>query len=216
MRYLRLAETDRLESLRKAVEVVRSGGIVLYPTDTIYGLGCDPFSARAVKRLTELKRRVDARAYLVLVREPGDAAGLASRIPEQFYFISQRIWPGPITMIFDKDALEEPFLGSDSIGIRCPRWSFLREFLWLLGAPLISTSANLSGNAPIRDPVEASQHFADGIDLFLDFGMLPHDRPSTILDIRTDPPRIVREGAMLQRVKDAILEWQALKEVPGE
>ncbi|MBI3941349.1 MAG: threonylcarbamoyl-AMP synthase [Acidobacteria bacterium] len=211
MKRLRLSETDRMEALREAAAVVHSGGILLYPTDTIYGLGCDPFLESAVKRLSEIKRRKDSQVYLVLIRDPMDATRLVSKVPQPFSFLGRRLWPGPITMIFEKDPGAPPFPGSDSIGIRCPRWTFLRDFLRITDAPLISTSANLSGETPILDPDEAYRQFAGQVDLFLDFGKLPHNRPSTILDIRADPPQVLREGAMLQRVRDAIIEWQAQK-----
>lgn len=211
MKHLRLAEIERIEALRQAVATVRRGGIVLYPTDTIYGLGCDPFCDRAVKKLTHLKRRLDSQPYLVLVYRPEAVTQLASRVPGLFAFFSERLWPGPITMIFEKERNKKPFVGNDSIGIRCPRWSFLRDFLRMLGAPLISTSVNRSGETPIRDPEDAARQFSEGIDLFLDFGKLLHNHPSTIVDLRYDPPRILREGAMLQRVQDAIREWQVVQ-----
>ena len=215
MKRVRLAETDRVEALRDAAQVVRRGGIVLYPTDTIYGLGCDPFSEAAVQRLTALKKRSDTRLFLVLVRHPELVTELVSNLPDTFRFLAERVWPGPITMIFEKERNRGPFPGSDSIGIRCPRWSFLREFLRMLDGPLISTSANVTGETPIGDPEQAWRQFSSGIELFLDFGKLLHDRPSTIVDIRCDPPRILREGAMLQRVLDAISEWQNRRQLSG-
>lgn len=215
MKRLRLSEIDRFDALRQAAEVIHADGVVLYPTDTIYGLGCDPFSAAAVKRLSELKRRQDSKLYLVLVRDPMDVARLVSAVPSSFLFLARRLWPGPITMIFEKAPDAGPFPGADSIGIRCPRWSFLRDFLQILGSPLISTSANISGENPIRDPEEACRQFSTGLDLFLDFGKLPHDSPSTVLDLRNNAHTIVREGAMLQRVLDAIDDWKAMEQTPG-
>jgi L-threonylcarbamoyladenylate synthase len=213
MKRIRLAETDRAEALQSAVQVIRGGGIVLYPTDTVYGLGCDPFSEAAVKRLSAVKKRPDTKLFLILVLNGNEARPLASSVPDSFGFLAERVWPGPITMIFEKNRDAEPFPGSDSIGIRCPRWHFLRDFLRLLGSPLISTSANRAGEAPIGDPEQAWQQFSEVIDLFLDFGKLPQDRPSTLVDLRYDPPKILREGAMLHRAQDAIEEWRRLTQI---
>lgn len=210
MKHLLLAGMERAEAFSQAAEVIRSGGIVLHPTDTIYGLGCDPFCEAAVRRLSELKRRRDPRAYLVLVESPGSVAELAESIPGSFCFLSARLWPGPVTMIFDKDPAKPPFIGDASIGIRCPRSDFLRDFLRLLGGPLVSTSANLSGQEPIQDPEKASRQFEQGVDLLLDAGLLPDSPPSTVVDLRRDPPQILRPGAMLQEVQEAIRQWETL------
>ncbi|MBI2822324.1 MAG: threonylcarbamoyl-AMP synthase [Acidobacteria bacterium] len=211
MKHLHLAGRGRGEALAQAVKVIRSGGIVLYPTDTVYGLGCDPFCDTAVRRLSELKQRRNRRPYLVLVESAGSVAELAGSIPESFYFLSGLLWPGPITMIFEKDPAEPPFAGDDSIGIRCPRCDFLREFLRLLCGPLVSTSANLSGEEPVQDPEESSRQFAQGVDLFLDAGRLPDSPPSTVVDLRHDPPQILRQGAMLKDVQGAIRQWEQKK-----
>ncbi len=208
MKRLSLAEAGRKEALAQGVNVIRAGGILLYPTDTVYGLGCDPLSARALEKLTKLKRRPVRRYYLVLIDRPGAVSGLVSELPESFSFFSHRLWPGPVSMIFPKEKGKAPFPENDSIGIRCPHWSFLRDFLELLEGPLISTSVNRSGEDPITDPDEAGRQFRLGVDLFLDFGKLPNTRPSTILDLRPDPPVILREGAMLRRVQDAIRDWK--------
>jgi L-threonylcarbamoyladenylate synthase len=211
MKRLDLGEVGRKEAFWEAAKTIRSGGIVLYPTDTVYGLGCDPFSDQAIGQLTELKGRPPAHPYLVLVANTGAISKLVSKLPPSFDFFTKRLWPGPVTMIFDKHRNKRPFPESDSIGIRCPHWSFLREFLETLQTPIISTSANRSGKPPIRDPDEAVAQFKKGVDLILDLGKLPDRRPSTILDIRSDPPEILREGAMLQRVQNALREWRDMK-----
>src|SRR3989442_7608742 len=129
MKRLSLADAGRNEALAQVVSVIRAGGIVLYPTDTVYGLGCHPYSTEALQRLTKLKQRPLGHAYLVLIDRPGGLSDLVSEIPSSFSFFSQRLWPGPVSMIFSKEKGKAPFSENDSIGIRVPHWSFLRDFL---------------------------------------------------------------------------------------
>ncbi len=122
---------------------------MLYPADTIYGLGCDACNEEAVRRLVEIKGRSEEKGLLVLLPSLAEVRAFVEEIPEQGLQLLEQCWPGPLTVLLRPAAtLPELLTGSDcKIGIRCPRGPFLQSWLSRLGRPLVSTSANRSGEA---------------------------------------------------------------------
>lgn len=175
--------------------MIRGGGVVLYPSDTIYGLGCDPFRAEAVERIFRIKGRPEEKGVLVLIPDESYLKSFCRKIPRDAAKLMRRFWPGPVTFLFPaRSDLPELLKGrGDKIGLRLPLSRFLREWMGQIPGPLVSTSANLSGHPPPEDPAEIKQLFHDQVDLILEAGRLA-GKPSSVVDLTVDPPRLVRAG----------------------
>jgi L-threonylcarbamoyladenylate synthase len=179
-------------------EVIRAGGVIAYPTETFYGLGVDPKSPVAVRRLFEIKGRQPDQPILLLIQSTEDVTHWASHVTPTAEQLMKRFWPGPLTLVFParEEVLPELTAGSGTIGLRMPGSELTRMLLGFLGAALTGTSANRSGGPSLRTAREVAAELGDLIDLVLDAGMTPGGKPSTVVDVTVDPPRVVREGAI--------------------
>jgi L-threonylcarbamoyladenylate synthase len=195
-------KVDRLHPdpsvLSRAAEVVRDGGIIVYPTETVYGIGSGAFQAGAIKRLHALKRRNEPKPLILLVGHSEEIPPLVREIPAPARVLMETFWPGPVTLLFSAapGLPEELTQGRGTIGIRIPSSDLCLRLLALCGVPLTSTSANLAGEAPLRSIGEMISLFPAGVDLYLDAGELPPSRSSTVVDVSRGTPSIVREGAI--------------------
>jgi L-threonylcarbamoyladenylate synthase len=182
--------------------VIFSGGVIAYPTDTFYGLGADPKNPAAVKKLFSLKGRLADRPILLLVPDLAAVQDWAAEITPQAEGLMKKFWPGPLTLVFTakKGVLPELTAGTGTIGLRIPGNALTRQLLAYLGAALTGTSANVSGGPDARTAEEVEAAFAGKVDLILDIGSLAGGKPSTVLDVRSDKPKVVREGAIPSEV----------------
>ncbi len=183
----------------RIADVVRSGGTILYPTDTIYGLGCDAFNAGAVERIMEIKRRPVNSPMLILVDSRAMVKRFARTISPLAGRLMERFWPGPLTLIFDAapEGLSPHVVSADGgVAIRLPDHLLCREVIRLAASPLVSTSANLSGGPVIGDLDELRRLFLQEVDLFIDAGPLRSPAPSSVVDTREGKAKIVREGSI--------------------
>jgi L-threonylcarbamoyladenylate synthase len=179
-------------------EVISSGGVIAYPTDTFYGLGADPKNPAAVKKLFSLKGRLADRPILVLIPDQAAVKDWAAEITPQAEDLMRKFWPGPLTLVFTakKGVLPELTAGMGTIGLRIPGNELTRQLLAYLGAALTGTSANVSGGPDPRTAEEVEASFAGKVDLILDSGSTAGGKPSTIVDVRFQMPKIIREGAI--------------------
>lgn len=184
--------------IEEACQVLAGGGLVAFPTDTLYALGADALEERAVERVFLAKGREPEKPITVLIADLEMAASLVEEIPPIARKLSARFWPGPLTLIL-KARSELPSTltaGTGRIGIRVPGLPLARVLIQGTGRPLTGTSANLSGG---KDPCEAQDVLRDlegRIELILDGGPVPLGIPSTILDLVAEPPSLIREGAI--------------------
>lgn len=179
-------------------EVVNSGGVIAYPTDTFYGLGADPGNPGAVKRLFEIKGRRRDQPILLLIAEPADASWWAAEISGAAAGLMDRYWPGPLTLVFSakKGVLPELTAGTGTIGLRVPGSILARDLIRFIGHALTGTSANFSGRPNLRTAKEAAEEVGGLVDLILDGGETTGGAASTVLDVTASVPRIIREGAI--------------------
>ena len=181
----------------RAAMILRRGGIVAYPTDTLYGLAVDPRSPEAVEKLFRVKER-DPRHPIPLIA--GDLAQVA--VAAIMTPIAQRLaevfWPGPLSVVLPSTPVIAPLVKSldDSVAIRIPASETARALAHAFGFPITSTSANLSGEPAMADPIEVALTLDYRIDFLLDRGMAPGGAPSTIVDARGPAARLVRPGAV--------------------
>jgi L-threonylcarbamoyladenylate synthase len=192
------AQQPAAGALAEAVAILRAGGVVAMPTDTLYGLAADPFSSKAVARVFAVKGRAAERAMPLvaadvdqIVSQIGPLSAIARRLASTY-------WPGPLTLLVARPpALPADVAGGrDEIGVRVPAHAVTRELCRACGRVLTATSANLSGEPPSNDPDEIERTLGDGVDLLIDAGRTPGGAPSTIVDVTGKDVRLVRPGAI--------------------
>jgi L-threonylcarbamoyladenylate synthase len=191
--------------------VLRKGGVVAYPTDTFYGLGASCFSKRAIRRIYRLKKRERAKPLSILVSDLGMVRSLAAEIPSLFWELAEEFWPGPLTLILKASSrLPEEILGpQDSVGIRLPALPWLRGLIGKTALPITGTSANISGEKEIEDPEEVISSFSGKVDLIVDGGRTEGGLPSTVVDLSSPKPVILREGAVPRSILEEYLQVQS-------
>jgi L-threonylcarbamoyladenylate synthase len=184
--------------LLRAAELLRGGGLVVYPTETFYGLGCDPRDPVAVDRLVRAKGRDPRRALPLLVGRLEQLAGVVARFDDPFAEIADRFWPGPLTLVLPAaPGLAAPVTAAgETVAVRWTSSPAARRLLESFGAALVGTSANLTGEVPCREAGEARRVLGARVDLVLDGGPAPGGLPSTLLDLSVTPPRLLREGVV--------------------
>lgn len=194
---------------RRARELLVSGGLVAFPTDTYYALGAAAFDAAAVARVFAGKRRPPTDALPVLVADREQWRSVVAELPDIALRLADRFWPGGLTIVCRRAPHLPPALtgGGETIGVRQPNLPAALGLCRAAGQAVTGTSANTHG---MPAPVTASQvalDLAEAVDLILDGGRCPIARPSTVIDVTRTPPAIVRAGA---------IDVDALREVLGE
>ncbi|MFC1890377.1 L-threonylcarbamoyladenylate synthase [Thermodesulfobacteriota bacterium] len=184
--------------LTEAVDLLRDGGIVAYPTETLYGLGVDAADAAAVRRLRALKGRDEDKPILVLVDGLTMLEEIAGPVPDAAKRCVARFWPGPLSVVLRANRRLPPELtaGTGTIGARISSHPVARLLPALLGSPLTSTSANPSGSPGATSANAVAEAFGSRIGLILDAGAALSQTPSTVIDFSSTEPRILREGAV--------------------
>ena len=175
--------------------VLDQGGVIGYPTDTAYGLGADPFNVSAVERIFRVKERPETKPVLLLV----NSISMVERIAQPsdvFRTVAERYWPGPLTLVLPAQPVVSGLVtaGTGTIGVRWPVAPFAMRLIEARQCPLTGTSANKSGSPSPVTADEVSEQLGETIDLLVDGGELPFRSGSTLLDISSDPPVLLREG----------------------
>ncbi len=180
--------------IEKAVHVLNDGGLIIYPTDTVYGLGCDLFNRRAVERIYQIKGFSKKSRLSFICPDLKDIAKYA-HVSTPAYKVMRRLLPGPYTFILEATRAVPKILTEkrSTVGIRVPQNAVCHALLQSLGRPIISTSAALQGQGYLSDPDEIEETFRHTVDLFLDCDVGGVE-PSTIIDLTQDEPVILRRG----------------------
>ena len=194
-----LGDDNRGEVLARILPELRRGGVLILPTDTIYGLSCRWDSEKARARIQAIKGPGRLALFVALVSGPEMAFEYAERPGELGLKIIQEQWPGPVTVVLRArgDRTPQVCCGPDgTVAFRWPRHAFLQDLVRDLGVPLVSTSANRTGERAASDAEEAWNLFGAGVDLFVDSGPLP-GLPSSLIDLTGERPHLLRLGASL-------------------
>ncbi len=181
--------------------MIRAGGVIVYPTDTLYGLGADPKNPGAVRKLFSIKGRPAGQPILLLIKDPGEVRDWASEITPAAEVLMKKFWPGPLTLVFKArpEVMAELTGGTGTIGLRVPGNALTRKLLAALGAALTGTSANISSRQGPRTAQEAAGELGGRVDLVLDGGRTEGGNPSTVVDVSADELKVIREGAIPSR-----------------
>ena len=198
------------EAIVEAAKVMLNGGVIVFPTDTVYGLGCDATKEAAVKKIFQIKKRGERRPLSVIVRDLAMAKKVAI-IDKRLERALNIVWPGAITaVLLRKFKLPEILsAGQRTIGLRVPDYKLTHLLSENMGRPYVATSANLSGEAPTTKIAEVLKYFEKNVykpDLILDAGDLKFSEPSTVLDLTGEKPKIVRVGPVNKKKLLEILE----------
>jgi L-threonylcarbamoyladenylate synthase len=182
-----------LEGLVLASDIVASGGLLCYPTDTVYGLGCDPLNPTAVGKAIAAKGK-GSKPMPVLVNTTSDAKRLTD-FSESAQRLADRFWPGPLTMVLSAKSLVPSVLAPQrTLGVRSPKHAVCRQLLRICSGHLVGTSANLTGKPPATTALEAEDQLGDRVDIILDAGKSPLGVASTVVNLTKRRLTIVREG----------------------
>jgi len=225
----------RLEThlIKKAANVIRRGGLVVFPTETFYGLGANAFDPRAVRKIFRAKGRPENKALIILIGEKVDLRLVARDIPKVAYRLIEKFWPGPLTLIFKKkkNIPKEVTAGGNTVAVRLSSHPVAQALVRAAGVPITAPSANLSGRPPHRTITGVVKELGrcKEIGLFLDAGKTPLGKPgsensigslkanktldrvsttrkpSTLLDLTKNPPRILREGGITKKQLEKVI-----------
>jgi L-threonylcarbamoyladenylate synthase len=186
------------DALQEAAKWIRTGGVVALPTDTLYGLAADPFSAGAVARVFAAKGRTDDRALPLIAADAEQIAARLGPLPPEGERLAGKFWPGPLTLLVAAPLSLAPGVtaGTGRVGVRVPAHDIARAVCRAADRPLTATSANRSGEPPTSVPDDVERMLGDHLDLLIDAGPTPGGSPSTIVDVTGPVPQLVRAGAV--------------------
>ena len=195
------------EDMATAAALLRQGALVAFPTDTVYGVGTTPWSAEAIARLFAVKGRSAEKAIPVLLADAADLAQVAAQVPAAAAALMDRFWPGPLTIVVPKaPGLPANISHNDGIAVRMPDHTTARALIRAAGGAVATTSANRSGAPAARSAEEALATFDGQVAAVVDGGMTPLAQASTIVDCRTTPAQILRQGPLeLAALQQALL-----------
>jgi len=189
--------------------ILKKGGVIAFPTDTVYGLGADAFNACAVERIYEIKGRPRVRQFPLLIAEMESLSVLSSEIPEMARYLTARFWPGGLTIVLPRAASLPAHLGTGpGIAVRIPDHPVCHALIRGLGRPVIGTSANISGHGPALTAAEVRNQLEGKIDFIIDGGTCPGGQESTVVEITQEVPVILRQGIIpAQEIDRAYQEY---------
>jgi L-threonylcarbamoyladenylate synthase len=189
-----LLSTKSKNSISHAVDILEHGGVVAFPTDTVYGLGAQAFVAQSIDRLYSIKGREHTKAIAVLIANIDQLDQIVSESNESIRRLARRYWPGSLTMVLQRNPnLPDKLAPNQTIGVRVPNHPFALELLRAAG-PMGVTSANLSGSDNALSAEQVMEQLSGRVHLVLDGGPAPGGVPSTVVDMTGEMPKVLRQG----------------------
>lgn len=187
--------TPQQRYINKAIEVLRDGGVIIYPTDTVYGIGCDIFNKKAVERIYDIKQEAGTKLFSFICHDLKDISKYA-KVSDYAYKSMKKLLPGPYTFVLPaaKEVPKKLWTKRNTVGIRIPANPIALTLTQELGNPIISTSVTNRKGEVLYDPAEIKLIFNMQVDLMLSVGAL-NGNPSSIVDLSGELPEVIREGA---------------------
>lgn len=206
-----ILKSEKLDVLQREIEkgvnILQKGGVIAFPTDTVYGLGADAFNAAAVGRIYQIKNRPKRLQLPLLIADIGQLTVLADPIPEIAQLLARRFWPGGLTLVLPK-AVSVPahVAPAHTIAVRIPDHPVCMALVQRLGNPIIGTSANISGQPAALTAQEVGQQLGEKIDFIINGGKCPGGKESTVVDVTRESPIILRQGIIPSGEIDKVYE----------
>jgi L-threonylcarbamoyladenylate synthase len=196
------------ENLTRAVEALRRGDLIIFPTETLYGLGADAFNRAAVAQVFQLKGRDRHNPLPVLIADVAMLNALVEEIPPIAAKLMDRFWPGPLTIVLPaQKGIPQPLLNQrGGVGVRVSSQPIATALVKALGRPLTATSANPSGKEPACTLEQARRYFAQRVELFIDGGTLASRTGSTVVEVTGNDLKIIRAGEISAAKLHAVLK----------
>ncbi|MEK7555158.1 MAG: L-threonylcarbamoyladenylate synthase [Patescibacteria group bacterium] len=190
------------DTIHAAARIIKKGGVVALPTETVYGLAANPFSIRATRKIFKIKGRSEKKPLLILIGNRNDVYRIAKNISGAAEKLMDALWPGPLTIVFKKKKIVPHITsgGTDTIGVRLSPHPVPRALIKALGTPITAPSANISGHPTHQSAHSVARELGDrGVALILDGGKTTGELPSTVIDATKRIPKIIREGAVSEK-----------------
>jgi L-threonylcarbamoyladenylate synthase len=192
----KIRNADNPENIKKAADILHKGGLIVHPTETIYGFAANALQINSIRRIDRIKRRSVQETYLVLVKDikmAGQFHVIFNRIAEK---LAGRFWPGPLTLVLpmakDSRLIHLAFHGTIALRVSSDR--FVKALFEHIDFPIISTSVNKSGQLPFNQPLKIESVFRKNVDLILERGAIANTKPSTIVAVKNNSISIIRKG----------------------
>ncbi len=183
--------------INQAITILKDGGVVAFPTDTVYGVGVDPFQPEAVRKLYQIKGRPIDKPIPILVGSVGDVERVAQNLQPTFSQLAEQFWPGGLTLIVEAKSLpSEVTAGGNTVGVRMPDHPLALALLQRFGGAIATTSANRSDEPPATSAEEVQSELGGLVNIILDGGPTATRIASTVLDLAVSPPQIRRQGGI--------------------
>ena len=194
--YINLEEETNLKELKKAAQLIKQGGIAIFPTETVYGIGANGLDESAIKKLYQIKQRPLSKPISLLVNSIDMINSITENITKEEYSLIKKFMPGPLTIILKKKKIIPDILtaNSDTVGIRMPENEISLKLIEYAGVPIATSSANISGQESNTKVNENLKELKEKVDVFIDGGESKIGIASTVVQIVNGSPKILREG----------------------
>ncbi|MCX6344695.1 MAG: L-threonylcarbamoyladenylate synthase [Armatimonadetes bacterium] len=191
-------ENPDMRLVQQAAEAIRAGELVVFPTETVYGLAADALNEAAVARIFEAKGRVESNPLPVQVSGVEMLSMVAGYVPRAAAALAERFWPGPLTLVLEKSERISRLIsaGTGKVGVRVPDHAVALALLRAVAGPIVASSANVSGELSARNADDAIRQLGEFVSVVLDAGESAIGVASTVVDVTVDPPVILRHGAI--------------------
>lgn len=196
--YINMKNNLNYDNLKEPAQIIKKGGIVIFPTETVYGIGTNGLDENAIKKLYEVKQRPLNKPISLLVNNIEMVEKIAKNITEVEYKLMERFFPGPLTIILEKRDIVPDILTSNTntIGIRMPSGEIAKKLIEFAGVPIATSSSNISGKPSGTNITDIKKDFEGKVDCFIDNGESELGIPSTVIRIIDNIPHILRQGAI--------------------
>lgn len=194
---IQLSNENYAEVIDKAANILINGGIIAYPTETLYGLGAKYDVEQALDRIFTLKKRPEEKTLTLIIGDLSQLSFITDFIPDSAKELMRNFWPGPLTLVFKaKKSISKSLVLDDTVAVRIPGDSFALRLARLVPFPFTATSANISNMPAAQDAATVFNYFGTGVDLIIDGGKTPGEPPSTIVDVSKDDIKVIRKGVI--------------------
>lgn len=201
------AKNTTVKNFSEAVAALRRGDVIVFPTETLYGLGADALNAAAVEKVFELKGRDPAKPIPLIVADRAMLDAIVADVSGTAETLIERFWPGPLTLVLPaRKHLPRPLLNAaGGVGVRVSSQPLSQRLVKALMRPLTATSANPAGKKPARTLEEARSYFGDRVEVYLDGGILTSKSGSTVVEVAGERARVLREGEITPSELETVL-----------